>query len=64
MNSPAFLQPRPGQDVLAWIESVPATMFGPAAGELVLAVDAARRAGTLANRLLALARHRPAHGNA
>ena len=52
MPSPAAVPPLPVRDVLTGVETLQATMSGPAAGELVFAVDAARRAGTVARWLI------------
>lgn len=54
----------PVADGLTGLEALHATMSGPAAGELVFAVDAARRAGTVARCLLSLAGRRPARDEA
>ncbi len=63
MPSPAPVPqlPRPPvQDVLTGMETMETTMSAPAAGELEFAVDAARRVGVLARRLLSLTGRRPA----
>jgi hypothetical protein len=57
MSSPAPVpptpaRPTPGQDGLSGVESLQETMSAPAAGELVFAVDAARRAGSVARWLM------------
>ena len=44
--------PEPARDALNGMETLEDTMSAPAAGELVFAVDAARRAGTVARWLL------------
>ena len=55
MSSPAPVPPAPPlpvRDVLTGADTLQDTMSAPAAGELVFALDAARRAGTVARWLI------------
>ena len=52
MSLPAPVPPRPACDVLSRVDTLEATMSAPAAGELDFAVDAARRAGSVARWLI------------
>lgn len=62
--APLPVRPALAADVLTGLEALQATMSAPAAGELVFAVDAARRAGTVARCLLSLAGRRTARREA